>query len=166
MEIFSDEDLIEILKSDWESSFEGKARLCKDGIFLYANPQFYKLLEITPAELIGKRFQDITPIGDARDKDVQNSQLVVDGLIQSYLLPKQYQFSDAKFVNVIALMSRVPMDTSKPFRFFSLKIVLNDTEESPLKQDNAGSNTQFLSVTEILLNIINKYGKYFIALAV
>jgi len=139
MDRLTDEERIEAWKSTWTPSFDGIAIVNKDFTFRSVNPQFCKLLGVTPADLIGKRFQDVTP-QKLRKLDEENSKLVIDGFIDFYLLPKSYEFIDKKKVNVILLVSRVPKAEDGDFQFFLSRIMLDEKgklqkiQESELRQ--------------------------------
>lgn len=112
-------------KSNWHPSFAGIAIVNRDFTFRSVNPQFCKLLGVTPADLIGERFQDITPPG-LKQLDERNAKMVVDGLIDFYLLPKKYEFHNGKEVDVILLVTRAPLSHEGDFQFFVSRIMLDE----------------------------------------
>lgn len=134
-----------------------------DGHFRSANPQFCKLLDVTPAELIGRRYQDITPPG-IREVDERNAQLVRDGLIDFYLLRKKYQFSDDRQVKVVLLVT--PVREAGKFLFFLARIMLDDNgalSKGPpgLQSDLAPSFRRWMSSAG---DFLIKYGKLLLAI--
>lgn len=110
----------------WHPSFEGTAIINKDFTFHSVNPQFCAIVGASPAELIGKRFQDITP-PPIKEIDENNAKLVMAGIIESYLLNKTYEFSSGSTVSVVLLV-RGAYSAEKEFLFFVSKIML-DTEK-------------------------------------
>jgi PAS domain S-box-containing protein len=115
--------LAKIAKADWFNSFEGKAIVDRKGVFVTCNDQFYTILGVTPAEIIGKKFQDITPIGEIRDRDIENAELVADGSIDSYVLPKTYVLARNRTVDVVLSVTRIPLELTEDFEFYLSKIV-------------------------------------------
>lgn len=115
--------------SSWDPSFAGIAIVNKDFTFRSVNPQFCDILGVSPAELIGTRFEDITPI-EIRKLDVKNANLVMQGKINSYLLPKCYEFENGKRVNVILLVTGV-YSTLGEFLFFVSRIMMDAEKDLP-----------------------------------
>ena len=66
MDGLTDEERVLAWGASWDPSFDGVAIVDKDFTFRSVNPQFCQIVGVSPAELIGKRFQDITP---PRDRD-------------------------------------------------------------------------------------------------
>lgn len=99
----------------------------RDFTFRSVNPQFCKLLGVTPAELIGARFQDITPQG-IRELDEKNAKLVIAGSIDFYILPKTYQFGERK-ISVVLLVTRAPKADQGDFQFFLSRIMIDANGE-------------------------------------
>ena len=124
MDELTDEERILAWKSSWDPSFAGCAIVNSDFTFRSANPQFCKLLGVTPAELLDERFQDVTHPA-SRKIDEKNAKLVIEGKIDFYLLKKSYLFENAREVKVVLLVTRVPIG-KKPFRFFLSRIMLNE----------------------------------------
>ena len=108
--------------ASWQPSFEGKAVINADFSFRSANHQFCKILGVTPAELIKRKFTDITP-EPIRTVEVKNAILVRRGDIQSFLLPKTFEFSDGRKVDINLLVNGVYHPTSKHFMFFVATIM-------------------------------------------
>lgn len=129
MDQLTDEERALAWYSAWHPSFDGVAIVDRDGTIRSANPQFCQILGVTLAQLVGKRYQDLTA-SLIREQDEKNAQLVVEGLTESYLLKKTYDFGTHQR-DVILLVCRVPKDTSLPFQFFVSRIVL--TPEEPLE---------------------------------
>lgn len=87
-------------KAIWDASFAGIAIVNEDFTFRRVNRQFCKITGVTQAELIGKKFTDITP-EPVRTLDALNAKLVVDGKGQkSYVLPKSYEFPNGNKVDI------------------------------------------------------------------
>jgi len=115
--------------ASWDPSFSGMSILDKQGRFRLVNPQFCKILGVTPAELIGQRFQDITPV-DIRKLEETNAMLLIKGEIHSYIIKKSYEFPTGKICHVILLMVGVYNEEGK-FQFF-LSRILRDTTNTPV----------------------------------
>lgn len=128
MDRLTDEERILAWKASWHPSFAGTAIVNRDFTFRSANPQFCKLLGVTPADLIGKRFQDVTP-PSIRELDEKNAQMVIDGLIDFYLLPKKYEFANNHEVDVVLLVTRAPLSHEGEFQFFVSRIMLDEEGE-------------------------------------
>ena len=126
MDRLTDEERILAWKAAWHPSFDGVAIVDRDFTFRSANPQFCKLLGVTPADLIGQRFQDITP-QRIRELDQKNAQMVIDGFIDFYLLPKSYEFTNGNQVNVVLLVTRAPLSSEGEFQFFVSRIMLDES---------------------------------------
>lgn len=92
--------------ASWHPSFSGIAIVNSDFTFRAVNPQFCEVLGVTPAELIGNRFSDLTP-QPVKELDIKNAELVKKRWITSYLLPKEYEFSGGRRVSVILLVCGV-----------------------------------------------------------
>lgn len=114
--------------ADWHPSFSGKAIVNPDFTFRAVNPQFCKILEVTPAELIDKKFTDITP-EPIRTLDVKNANLVKKDKIQSYLLQKTYEFSDGRRKDVTLLVKGVYHPDTRRFLFFVSSIMGKEEDE-------------------------------------
>lgn len=141
--------------SAWHPSFDGVAIVEKDGTFRSVNPQFAELLGVTPGELIGNKFQDITP-NPVRKLDEKNAQMVADGVIGYYIMSKTYDFGEGHTVDVHLLVTRVPKETVKPFKFFVSRIMTNEdtssadqgNELSELGQPSQNNQTFLEFITE------------------
>lgn len=116
--------------ASWHPSFSGTAVVNKDFTFRSVNPQFCKIVGVTPAELLGKNFQDITP-PDIRELDISNAQLVMEGRTSSYLLPKSYEFASGKRVNVLLLVRGV-FSIEGEFLFFVSSAMLDEEKSITL----------------------------------
>jgi PAS domain S-box-containing protein len=162
MDRLNNEERIEAWLTTWDQSMTGKAIVERDGTFRSVNPQFWRLLNVTPSDLIGKRFQDITPPG-IRELDEDNAELLADGLIPFYIMPKTYQFAGGHQVDIILEVNRVPVDSEQPFQFFAVNILLD--EDGRFKRDHEKklkSEQSFQKQTTE--GFLNKYGKWLAAL--
>lgn len=164
MDRLTNEERILAWKASWHPSFAGIAIVNKDFTFRSVNPQFCKLLEVSPAELIGQRFQDITPPG-IKELDEKNSQLLIDGLVDFYLLPKKYQFSDGREREVVLLVTRAPAADEGAFQFFVSRILLDECGEL-VRIHNHTSSTSLTASPKLMTMVadfVMKYGKTLIA---
>lgn len=112
----NDERILAWLAS-WSPSFDGKAIVNADFSFRSVNHQFCKILGVTPAELVNQKWTDMTP-EPIRTLDQRNAELVKRNIIQSYLLPKTYEFPSGKRVDVTLLVNGVYHLETKEFLFF------------------------------------------------
>lgn len=166
MDRLTDKERLLAWKASWNPSFAGIAIINEDFTFRSANPQFCNLLGVTPADLLGKRFQDITPPG-LKELDEKNAQMVIDGIIDFYLLPKRYQFSDGREVSVVLLVTRAPSSSEGEFQFFVARIMLDQKGEllSTLDQAKSWESTQFYQKwIPKAVDFCLKYGKIFMAI--
>lgn len=158
----TDEERILAWKASWHPSFDGVAIVNQDGTFRSVNPQFCKLLGVTPAELIGHRFQDLTP-PSIRKLDLENAELVKKGAIDFYLLPKKYQFASHE-VDVVLLVTRAPPSSVGDFRFFVSRIMLDEKGAllTAHDEDRSGSVIDYPTSISSVVEFVLKYGKILI----
>ena len=128
----------------WTPSLTGKAIVNEDFTFRSVNPEFCDILKVTPAELIGQNFKDITT-QELRQLDANNAKLVKQGIMQSYMLPKTYEFNNGRTVNVVLFVNGV-FDEAGEFLFYVSQIVLD--KAAPKPADDSGV---------ILLDFIKEY---------
>lgn len=157
MEGLSEHEKALAFAASWHPSFDGWAIVSKEFRFVYVNPQFCRIVGVSPAELIGEKFQDITP-NPIKKLDEKNAQLVIDGVIPSYLLPKVYEFSSGKMVNVVLLVNGV-YDKDGEFQFFLSRIMLDDEKlQLPLHASLQKKSEKSL------LEFIKENGKVFVGI--
>lgn len=158
------EEMALTLDSAWDPSFDGWAIVDADFTFRSVNQKFCELLGVTPAELIGQRFQDVTPI-EMRQLEEDNAKLVMEGRISFYLLPKMYRFSGHSQTDVVLLVTRVPRDSSKPFRFFLSRIMLDEEKTlRKLQENQLNSEPTSLKLTNMVEDFWMKWGKWLIGI--
>lgn len=143
--------------ASWDPAFVGCAIVDSSFTFRSVNPQFCEMLGVTPAELIGKTFQEITLIRD-REIDARNAQLVMDGVIDSYIMEKRYEFLDGRVVPIILLVKGVYAESGE-FLFFLSRIMLNSAGNGPLLECPAPPHE-----SHAILDYIKKYGAIFAAI--
>jgi len=146
-------------QSGWHPSFAGVAIVNSDFTFRSVNPQFCKILGVTPADLLENRFQDITH-PDSKKIDERNAKLVRDGKIDFYLLKKSYLFEGGREVKVVLLVTRVPTG-DQPFKFFLSRIMLDESG----KPAQSLSDISHLKQTKTVMDTLISNGKGLIALA-
>lgn len=122
--------------ASWNPSFAGKAIVNPDFSFRAVNQQFCSILGVTAAELIGKKFSDITP-EPLKSLDIQNAELVKKGLQESYLLPKIYELPSGKRVEVTLLVNGVYHSKTKDFLFFVSTIMARTEKFTSVSQSQA-----------------------------
>lgn len=109
----------------WNPSFAGVAIVNPDFSFRSANQQFCDILGVTPAELINNKFSDITP-EPIRSLDVKNANLIKERVIESYVLPKTYEFPTGRKVEAVLLVKGVYHPKTSKFLFFVSRIMEKD----------------------------------------
>lgn len=125
MDGLTDEERALAWAASWNPSFAGTAIIDEDFSFRSVNPQFCKILGVTPGELIGQNFKDLTP-PEVKAIDEKNSMLVKQGIITSYILRKTYEFeAHREEINIILLVVGV-YDLDGEFLFFVSRIMLDD----------------------------------------
>lgn len=149
--------------ASWTPSFDGCAIVNRDLTFRSVNPQFCEILNVTPAELIGQSFKDITP-ATIRHLDVKNANLVINGVIESYILPKTYEFSNGRKVSVVLLVRGV-YNSEGQFLFFISRIMMDglSAKQRPLHTPPP-KLTRFLSFLKEYSQIIISAGLFLGAL--
>lgn len=165
MDRLTDEERILAWKSAWHPSFDGIAIVNKDFSFRSVNPQFCKLLGVTPGELTGQKFTDITPPG-IRELDQKNAEMLIKGDIPFYMLPKSYYFKDGRTVDVVLLVTRVPKELDKPFRFLVSRIMLDEEGAWHTNQlkDASHSPRSSPESMSMVVDFAMKYGKWFVGI--
>jgi PAS domain S-box-containing protein len=139
-------------KASWKTSFEGKAIVRQDFTFRAVNPQFCKIIGTTPGELLDRTFTDITP-QPIKDLDIKNAELVIKRKIESYILPKTYELSSGKRVNVILLVNGVYHPINKKFLFFVASIMSRE-ESAPSRSQSQTQIKSILLNSKIKLTLI------------
>ena len=149
----------------WNPSFVGIAIVNADFTFRSVNPQFCKLLGCTPAELIGRRFQEVTH-PSVRTREEENAKMLKDGLIDFYVLPKSFQFSDGREKSVLLLVTRAPAENQGEFQFFVSNIML--AENADLHTETARKKSDLAPYCpppiQKVVDFSIKYGKLLVAI--
>lgn len=135
--------------ASWNPSLSGIAIVSKDFKFLSVNQQFCEVVGVTPGELIGQTFQDVTD-PKIRELDERNAKLVMEGKARSYLLPKKYRFPSGHISEILLLVVGV-YDKEDCFQFFVSRI-MKDAGETVIPPDldtyhypKESTDTSFLS---------------------
>ncbi len=158
MDGLTDDERILAWIASWTPSFDGKAIVNPDFTFRSVNAQFCKILKVTPAELINKKFTDITP-PPLRSLDQRNAELVKKNVIQSYLLPKTYEFQDGRKVDVTLLVNGVYDQETKEFLFFVSTIMeTKGLECLPAQNHQLTMSTSLVDKKKIGWSIISIVG--------
>lgn len=166
MDRLSDEERVLAWKASWHPSFDGVAIVNKDFTFRSVNPQFCKLLGVTPADLIGTAFQDITA-PSIKKLEEKNAKLVISGVIDFYILPKKYCFFDGREVEVVLLVTRAPASAEGEFQFFVSRIMLDEKGELLKPHEAPGApdlQQSFPKSAGSVVNFMMKYGSWLAAL--
>lgn len=108
--------------ASWHPSLVGTAIINENLTFRSVNPEFCDILGVTPAELIGNSFADITP-QPVKALDLKNAELVKKGVIESYLLHKSYEFGSGRRVDFVLLVNGV-YSKDGDFQFYVSRIIL------------------------------------------
>ncbi len=122
MDGLSDSERIYAWNSCWEKSLVGMAIVREDGRFVSVNQQWLKILGVSASEFYGSNFQNITDHKDLKE-DMEQAKLVSQGKIDSYEMDKSYCFGSGKTVSVRLLVTRIPMETDRPFIYYLSRIV-------------------------------------------
>jgi PAS domain S-box-containing protein len=117
--------------TSWHPSFDGVAIVNPDFTFRSVNPQFCEIVGVSPAEIIGNSFKDLTP-EPIKTLDIKNANLVKQGIIPNYTLPKTYEFASGRRVDVILLVRGVFDPQTSEFLFFVSSIM---GSESPINAE-------------------------------
>jgi PAS domain S-box-containing protein len=117
MDGLNDDERVLAWLVSWHPSFDGKAIVNPDFTFRSVNHQFCKILGVTAAELVDKKFTDMTP-EPLKTLEQQNAKLVMTGAQESYLLPKTYEFPSGRRVDVTLLVNGVYHKETGEFLFF------------------------------------------------
>lgn len=86
------------------------------GKFLKVNSKVHERLKYEPDELLGMKFYQITHPDDI-EKDVANVNLILDGVIKSFTMPKRYLTKDLEIVEVTIAVTLIKSATGFP-RYF------------------------------------------------
>lgn len=108
--------------ASWNPSFDGKAVINSDFSFRAVNQQFCKILGVTPGDLMGNKFTDITP-EPIKSLEVKNSILVRRGDIRSFLMPKTFELLDGRKIDTTLLVNGVYHPKTDQFMFFVATIM-------------------------------------------
>lgn len=173
LDCLSNEERTLAWEASWNPSFAGIGIADADFTFRSVNHQFCDIVGVSPAELIGRRFQDMTPV-EVRDIEEKNAILVMEGTIDSYLLPKSYEFTNGRKVDVILLVKGVYSGTGE-FQFFLLRIMMDQENNTELHstvhskdhvKGSVGTNSiaQKSAHKHNLLAFIKEYGKMFVGI--
>lgn len=169
MDGLTDEERILAWKAGWNPSFDGIAIVNEDFTFRAVNQQFCELLGVTHAQLIGQRFQDITP-PELRKLDEANATLLKQGVMDFYVMQKAYDFGGGHTRNVVLLVTRVPKTADGAFQFFLSRIMLDAEKPSTPEMVNQQPITLPTSRPESaqspFLDFISKYYKLLITLGI
>lgn len=148
--------------SCWNTSFAGIAiidAVLEEGqeqlLFRSANPQFCKILGVSPAEIIGQDIRNVTP-NPTRSVEFKNLSMIKDGLIESFMLKKMFEIPGKDSRYVVSIV-RGALDSEAKFRFFVMQIMLDDEvvvseSNTPVPQSSG------------ILDFIKNYQKIFVAI--
>lgn len=166
MDGLDDEQRIEAWKSCWDKSLVGMAIVREDGTFHAVNDQWLKMLGQPASEFYGNSYQDLT-LPEERYRDEAQARLVAKGLIDSYEMDKSYVFKYGKKKAVRLLVTRIPLDTTKPFLFYLSRIVLRGSPQAGHAK-SAMSNLRASNspLAEIFTQILDFLIKYWMPLAI
>lgn len=168
MDGLDDEQRVEAWKSAWEKSLVGMAIVEEDGTFRAVNPQWVKMLGVPATEFYGNSFEDITPRSEVTE-DEEQAKLVAQGLIDSYEMDKTYEFANGKKSKIRLLVTRVPMDTAKPFMFFLSRIVLRKEASTSIASQQpsfTSHHPESKAGNDFWAQVIGFVVRYWVAIAV
>lgn len=126
--------------ANWDPSFEGLAIVTRQFRFKRVNTQFCEILGVSESELVGYKFQDITP-PPVKQLDENNAKLVIARVMECYILDKSYEFGEGenrRFVHV-TLIAKGVFDEDGEFLHFIAKIMeketVSDAQDQKLTKD-------------------------------
>jgi PAS domain S-box-containing protein len=87
----------------------GLARVRLDGSWLEVNQAYCDILGYPPAELLGRRFQDLTHPDDL-EEDLEHTRRLIRGAVGSYALEKRYirKNGEPVWVELVKTLARTP----------------------------------------------------------
>lgn len=160
MDQLDDKERVSAWKAIWNPSFSGMAIMNEDFTFRSVNPQFCKLLGVTPAELIGQKFSDVTPI-NIRSLEEKNAKLLKAGQIPFYILPKKYEFQNGLLVDVVQLVTKAISAKDGEEVFFVSRIMLDKKESVP----KAKKSKSTAPSPKLMITVVDFLMKYWIWIA-
>ena len=132
----SDNDAIKAALHDIrrEHTLIGKCSVNEDFTFKEVNEVICRYFQCTKAELIGKKFTDITPEPD-KTIDADNALLVIRGEIDHYQFPKQYRLPWIEEVTYAVIDVVGIRDSEGKFLYFDVEILeISKTEYLRLRK--------------------------------
>lgn len=146
------EERIEILHELWDHAIVGLTIVEEDGRFSFVNPALCEMLGYTETELKELRFQDVTLPSDRR-ADEAESQLLVAGVKDSYIMEKSYITKTQAVIR--CMLKVVPIrESNGKFKYFISQINRHETI------DNFHEKPIPISFKELRI----RYGKMFWAI--
>jgi PAS domain S-box-containing protein len=106
-------------RATFEQAPIGIAHVSPSGQWLRVNQRLCDILGYTQKELFEKNFGDITHPDD-RDQDIENSRLMVEDQIQSYIREKRYIRKDGLIIHINLSVSLVHKPSGEPDYFISV----------------------------------------------
>jgi len=106
-------------RATFEQAAIGIAHVAPSGQWLRVNQRLCDILGYTQKELFEKNFGDITHPDD-RDQDIENSRLMIEGQIQSYIREKRYIRKDGSIIHINLSVSLVRKPSGEPDYFISV----------------------------------------------
>ena len=117
-----------------ERTLIGKCIVAEDFTFAEVNEVICRYFQCTKAELIGKKFTDITPEPD-RTIDTDNALLVIRGGIDNYQFPKQYKLPWMEGITYAVIDVLGVRDDKGKFLYFDVEILeISKTEYLRLRK--------------------------------
>lgn len=128
----SDIQTSKVYRERFDYTLIGRAIVNTDFTFRNVNEQLCQYLGVTKAELIGRKFGDITP-SPVKEIDEANARLLMEGKSHCYSMPKIYQISSNSPI-VYVMLSVVGINQKDgAFDCFDVE-VLKITEETYQKE--------------------------------
>ncbi len=131
-----------------EHALVGLAELDRDGVFTLVNPHLCAILGYSAAELLDRRFHDITHPDDLAHCDAQFRQAVATG--ESFAMDKRYVRPDGTVVWVSDSVSVLHDATGQPHRVVMVvtDITARKQAEAAVRASDAKYRTLFESIDE------------------
>ncbi len=124
----------EAFSACWQPSFVGLAILNKNMEFVSANPHTYQILDVTPAEIIGRSMLDIFDI-DQEKLNQENAEMLKSGRQKYYIMKRTFEQTQKP---VLCMIYRLPQDGVKPFQKYLCQMTLEaeTTQETIAQQES------------------------------